>query len=62
MTENTTGRCRMNLAQTAKGLVTFDVTAEYETPEETQKNLSDALDRVIATCKEKGLTLAGHEG
>jgi len=44
-------RVRMNLSQTAKGLVQFDATAEFETVEECEKNLDAAVKaakRVIA--------------
>lgn len=51
-------RVRMNLSQTAKGLVQFDITAEFPTPEEAALALGDALDRVKAVCVEKGLKLA----
>ena len=38
------GRCRMNLALSAKGYVQFDVTAEYESPEQTAENLAKAIE------------------
>ena len=44
-------RVRMNLSKTAKGLVQFDATAEFETVEECEKNLDAAVKaakRVIA--------------
>ena len=48
-------RVRINLSQTAKGLVQFDVTAEYPTVAEAKENLSKAIDEVRALVKEKGL-------
>ena len=53
----TVGRCRMNVGTTAKGSVQYDVTAEYETPEETANQLGKALDMVRETCRAKGLQL-----
>ncbi len=48
-------RTRINLSQTAKGLVTFDITAEYDTPEKSVEMLGKAIDQVKALIKEKGL-------
>jgi hypothetical protein len=36
-------RIRINLSQTAKGFVQFEVTAEFSTMEETEKNLNEAV-------------------
>jgi Cys-tRNA synthase (O-phospho-L-seryl-tRNA:Cys-tRNA synthase) len=52
-------RIRIHLSQTAKGLVQIDVTAEFPTIEDTEKNLDEAVKaarRVIAanTMKEVG--------
>jgi len=52
--ENNT-RTRINLSQTAKGLVTFDITAEYDTPEKSIEMLGKAVDQVRALIAEKGL-------
>jgi hypothetical protein len=44
-------RVRINLSQTAKGLVQIDVTAEFPTNGETERNLDEAVKaarRVIA--------------
>lgn len=54
-------RTRMNVSITAKGLAQWDITAEYDTPELSEKNLSDAIDRVRKVIKEKGLKEAGNE-
>lgn len=52
-------RTRINLKSTAKGDITFDVTAEAPTPEEAQKMLEDSINKIRATCDAKGLRLAG---
>jgi hypothetical protein len=52
-------RTRINLKQSAKGDVQFDVTAEAPTPEEAQAMLEEAINKVRATCDQKGLRLAG---
>ena len=57
-TQQFTGRTRMNLSLTAKGLVQFDVTAEYATTLEAKENLAKAIDAVRAVCAEKKLTIA----
>jgi len=51
-------RTRMNVSTTAKGLVQWEVTAEYESPEEAAKALSEAIDKVREVIKGKGLTEA----
>ena len=55
MLETTNKRVRINLSETAKGLVQWDITAEFETVEETKKALSDAIDAAREVIKEKGL-------
>lgn len=55
MPETTNKRVRINLSETAKGLVQWDITAEFETVEETKKALSDAIDAAREVIKEKGL-------
>lgn len=37
MPEATNKRVRINLSETAKGLIQWDITAEFETVEETKK-------------------------
>lgn len=49
-------RVRINLSQTTKGLVQFDITAESESVEESKKILSEAIDSARAVIKEKGMT------
>ena len=51
-----TKRVRINLSQTVKGLVQFDITAESESVEESKKMLAEAVDAARAVIKEKGLT------
>jgi len=48
-------RVRINLSQNAKGLVQFDITAEYETSEESAEALSKAIDLVRGVIETKGL-------
>lgn len=55
MPETTNKRVRINLSETAKGLVQWDITAEFETVEETKKALSEAIDAAREVIKEKGL-------
>ena len=55
MLETTNKRVRINLSETAKGLVQWDITAEFETVEETKKALADAIDTAREIIKEKGL-------
>lgn len=55
MPETTNKRVRINLSETAKGLVQWDVTAEFETVEETKRALADAIDAAREVIKEKGL-------
>lgn len=55
MPETTNKRVRINLSETAKGLVQWDITAEFETVEETKKAPADAIDAAREVIKEKGL-------
>ena len=54
VTESNT-RTRINLSQSTKGLITFDITAEYDTPEKSIEMLGKAVDQVRALISEKGL-------
>ncbi len=56
MPEATNKRVRINLSETAKGLIQWDITAEFETVEETKKALSEAIDAAREIIKEKDLT------
>lgn len=56
MPEATNKRVRINLSQTAKGLIQWDITAEFETVDETKKALAEVIDATREIIKEKGLT------
>lgn len=56
MPETTNKRVRINLSETSKGLIQWDITAEFETVEETKKALSEAIDAAREVITEKGLT------
>lgn len=54
-TQQTNKWVRINLSQNAKGLVQFDITAEFETVDESKAALASAIDAVRAVIAEKGL-------
>jgi hypothetical protein len=54
ITESNT-RTRINLGQTAKGLVQFDITCEYDTPEESLKQMEIAVNKTRELIKKLGL-------
>ena len=64
MPETTNKRVRINLSESAKGLIQWDITAEFESDkaslswvaEETKKALAEAIDAAREFIKEKGLT------
>lgn len=51
-------RVRINLKQSAKGDVQFDITSEFQNEDESIQHLSAAIDKVKTMCAEKGLKLA----
>jgi len=53
-------RVRINLSQTAKGLVQIDCTAEFESPEECGAALSAAFDQARSVINAKGLKEVGE--
>ena len=53
-------RVRINLKQTAKGEVYFDITSEFKSVDESVENLGLALEKTKALCVEKNLKLAGE--
>jgi len=55
MTEET--RVRMGAKQTAKGTIQLDLTAEAPTVEQAGQMLGEAIDKLVATVKEKGFSL-----
>lgn len=52
-------RVRINLSETAKGLVQFDITAEHEDVAECKAMLAQAIDAARAVMAEKGLQEVG---
>lgn len=52
----TNKRVRINFSETAKGLIQWDITAEFETVEESKAALSAAIDAAREVIKAKGLT------
>lgn len=56
MPEATNKRVRINLSETAKGLIQWDIIAEFESVEETKAALSAAIDAAREVIKAKGLT------
>lgn len=56
--EETNTRTRIKLSQSTKGVVTWEISAEYDTPEKSVEMMSLALDKVKNLIKEKGLTPA----
>ena len=57
VTETNT-RTRIKLSQSTRGVVTWEISAEYDTPEKSVEMMSQALDKVKALIKDKGLTPA----
>lgn len=56
MPEATNKRVRINLSETAKGLIQWDITAEFESVKETKAALSAAIDAAREVINAKGLT------
>jgi hypothetical protein len=59
--ERTNRRMRMNVSITAKGKAQWDVTAEYDTPDETDRNLREGIRLVREAVKAAGLEEVGVE-
>ena len=57
-TTETNTRPRIKLSQSTRGVVTWEISAEYDTPEKSVEMMSQALDKVKALIKDKGLTPA----
>ena len=51
----TNTRTRIKLSQTAKGLIQYEISAEYDTPEKSIEMLGKAVDQVKALIAAKGL-------
>ena len=58
--EQQNNRVRMNLSETAKGLVQWDVTAEFDSVEQTAMELDKAIKAVKKVIVENGLTEVGN--
>lgn len=58
--EQQNNRVRMNLSETAKGLVQWDVTAEFDSVEQTAEELNKAIKAVKKVIVENGLTEVGN--
>lgn len=58
--EETNKRVRMNISLTAKGLVQWDCTAEYDTPEKSAEELDKAIKLLRATIKANNLKETGE--
>ena len=56
MNEQQNSRTRAQISLTAKGLVQFEVTSEYDTPELTEKNLREGIERTRKVIADLGLT------
>ena len=57
--EESNKRCRISMKQSAKGVFQVEVTAEYDTPEESAEQLDKALQEAYRVAAERGLQLAG---
>lgn len=55
MPEATNKRVRINLSESSKGLIQWDITAEFESVEETKAALSAAVDAAREVIAQKGL-------
>lgn len=51
----TNTRTRIKLSQSAKGLFSYEISAEYDTPEKSVEMLGKAIDQVKALIASKGL-------
>lgn len=52
-------RVRMNVSLTAKGQAQWDVTAEFASPEESEKALRESISKVRGVIKESNLVEVG---
>lgn len=51
-------RTRIKFTQSTKGVITWEISAEYDTPEKSIEMLGQTIDKVKALLKEKGLQSA----
>ena len=54
-------RTRINFSLNSKGIVQWDITAEYDSPERSAEEMSKAIDLARSLIKEKGLKEAGED-
>lgn len=59
--QQTNTRVRMKLSETAKGLIQWEVTAEFDSVEQSAEELSKAIKAVKQVIKDNGLTEVGTE-
>jgi hypothetical protein len=59
--QKTNKRVRMNLSQSSKGVVQFDITAEFETVAECEKELNEAIKAARRVMAANSLKEAGSE-
>ncbi len=55
MSDQQNARTRANISLTSKGMVQFEVTAEYDTPELMEKNLREGIERTRKVISDLGL-------
>lgn len=60
-TEENNTRTRINFSETAKGMIQWDITAEYDTPEKSVEMAGKAIDMARQLIKEKGLVEVGAD-
>lgn len=53
-------RTRVKLTQSTKGIISWEISAEYDTPEKSIEMLGQAIDKVKTLLKEKGLKEASE--
>lgn len=59
--QQTNTRVRMKLSETAKGLIQWEVTSEFDSVEQSAEELSKAIKAVKQVIKDNGLTEVGTE-
>ncbi len=57
-TTETNTRTRIKFSQNSKGLIQWEISTEYDSPEKSIEEMSKTIDLVRALLKEKGLTPA----
>jgi hypothetical protein len=60
MESNSNRRFRVNLSETAKGLVQVDCTAEVEDPDQAVKIAADMLQKARSEAKAQGRQIVGE--